>query len=365
MKCLARTVMAVLGMAAAQQGVAASLAEAVAQARQSSGAPSLAAVAVTCQGSPEIVVDGLSRIDKKDRLHDDARFNIGSNAKSMLASLAGIYVQDGVLRWDTTVGEVLGDTIAGIDEALAKATLVQLLSHRSGLPGYDTGAELRQVKVEGDTPSRQRLSFARQVLTGAPAYPAGTKFVYSNAGYIVAGVMLERTGGKPFEQLMQDRLFKPLGMHPRFGSPVPPEARQPWGHFDDEGKQKVYEDTSPLIPAFLQPAGDVSLTMADYGSYLREHLCGLRGETTRVLKPATVQGLHRAQGDDGAGMGWGTYELGGTPSSVHVGGTGAFSAFVAIQPARDIAVATVTNSGAESARAAALSLLRTLAEKDQ
>ena len=361
MKLMGVFVFFVAGLAVAAPPVAPSLSSAVTASRDSAGAPALGAVVVGCEERFETAVSGVARIGGDDRLGDDARFNIGSNAKSMLASLAGTYVQEGRLRWGTTVGEILGDAVPGLNKDLATATLAQLLSHRSGLPGFDTGAELRTVTVSGDTPSAQRLAFARQVLVASPANPVGTKFVYSNAGYIVAGVMLEQVGGKPFEQLMQDRLFRPLGMHPRFGSPVPAGKGQPWGHTGSNGEQKPYEDADPPIPPFLQPAGDVSLTLADYGRYLREHLCGLRGKPTRVLSPATVRALHEAQGPDGAGMGWGAYELGGTPTSVHVGGTGTFAAFVAVQPAQDRAVATVTNSGEEQARAAALGLLRKLA----
>lgn len=61
-------------------------------------------------------------------------------------------------------------------------------------------------------------------------------------------------------------------------------------------------------------------------------------------------------------MGWGRYEMDGTPASVHVGGTGSFAAFVAVLPERDLAVATVTNSGAKAARASALQLLNTRVE---
>jgi CubicO group peptidase (beta-lactamase class C family) len=285
----------------------------------------------------------------------------------MLASLAATYVQDGTLRWTTTVGEVLGGDVRGMHEALAGATLAQLLAHRSGLPSFDTGGELRGVRMEGDTPSAQRLAFARQVLRGAPAYPVGSKTVYSNAGYVVAGVLLERVGGQPFEQLMMERLFRPLGMQAHFGSPVPPEAGQPWGHYEARGDLTAYDDPDPVIPPFLQPAGDVSLTLADYGRYLREHLCGVQGAPTRLLSPALVRALHEPQGSDpttAAGMGWGRSELGGLPSSVHVGGTGTFSAFVVIQPGRDRAVATVTNAGDARARAAALELLRTLTSGD-
>lgn len=278
-----------------------SLAETVADAR--AGAPALGAVVVSCKGDAAVAVEGVARIDRDGHLGEDARFNIGSNAKSMLASLAGVLVQERRINWTTTIGDVLGKDIPDLDATVSHATLAQLLSHRSGLAGYDTGAELRKVVVEGDTPSAQRRSFVRQVVSRPPAQEPGKGFVYSNAGHVVAGAMLERVGGKPFDQLMQEKLFRPLGMTPRFGSQVPPGVGQPWGHRMREGGLAPYDDPDPVIPPFLQAAGDVSLTLADYGRYLREHLCGLRGQRTRVLDTATVRALHAPQGSDGAGMG--------------------------------------------------------------
>lgn len=278
----------------------------------------------------------------------------------MLASLAATYVQDGTLRWRSTVGDILGDVIPHMDEQVSKATLAQLLSHRSGLAGYDTGAELSSVRVAGEDPVAQRLDFARQVLSRPPAKMVGSTFVYSNAGYIVAGAMLEKIGGASFDVLMQERFFAPLWISARFGSAIPVEAGHPWGHYARDGVQRVYTDVEPAIPTFLQPAGDVSITLDDYGKYLREHLCGMERKATRLLTPDTIQALHAAQGPDGAGMGWGQYRLGGVASSIHTGGTGTFSAFVAVQPEKDRAFATVTNTGGAAGRKAALSLLQAI-----
>jgi CubicO group peptidase (beta-lactamase class C family) len=65
------------------------------------------------------------------------RFHLGSNAKSMTATLAGMMVEEGQLRWTSTVGEVLGDDIPGMSDTLSAATLEQLLSHSSGIPTDD------------------------------------------------------------------------------------------------------------------------------------------------------------------------------------------------------------------------------------
>ncbi|HRO04250.1 MAG TPA: serine hydrolase domain-containing protein, partial [Terricaulis sp.] len=257
--------------------------------------------------------------------------------------------------------EVLSAEAASFDPQLRQATPAQLLSHRSGLAAYASGAELSSVEPIGDTPSAQRSSFALQLLRAPPAQAPGQAFVYSNAGYIVAGVMLERVGGAPIETLMRERLFAPLGMaHTAFGDPAPSETGQPLGHYLRDGAQAVYLEAEPAIPPFLTAAGDVSLPLEDYGAYLREHLCGLRGAPTRLLPAALIADLHQPQGEDGASLGWGAYAFNGAPASIHVGGTGAFSAFVAIIPSRDLAVATVVNSGAPDARTAALSLMQSI-----
>ncbi len=64
----------------------------------------------------------------------DDRIHIGSDGKAMTATIAGMLVESGDLRWDSTIGEVLGDAVPGMNPALAAVTLDQLLSHSSGIP---------------------------------------------------------------------------------------------------------------------------------------------------------------------------------------------------------------------------------------
>lgn len=319
------------------------------------------AVVVRCGAPAVTALAGQARAGRASPLSPDARFNIGSNAKSMLASLAATFIVEGRLSWTTQVQDVFAAEAGSLDPVLRHATLGQLLSHRSGAPAYSAGADLSSLAARGDTASAQRLDVALQILRGPPAYVPDSQAVYSNAGYIIVGAMLERVGEQSFETLMRDRLFGPLGMdHATFGDPTADQVGQPLGHRNQDGVRTVYLDDEPAIPAFLQPAGDVSLTLHDYGLYLREHLCGLRDGPTRLLPAPTVHVLHRPQGDGGMALGWGAYAFNDAPASVHVGGTGVFSAFVAIIPSQDLAVATVVNAGDEEARTATLGLLRAL-----
>ncbi|MGZ8300996.1 MAG: serine hydrolase domain-containing protein, partial [Rhodoplanes sp.] len=60
------------------------------------------------------------------------RFHLGSDTKAMTATLAAMLVEEGKLRWDSTIGEVLGGDVPGINPKLGAVTLEQLLSHSSG-----------------------------------------------------------------------------------------------------------------------------------------------------------------------------------------------------------------------------------------
>jgi CubicO group peptidase (beta-lactamase class C family) len=315
-------------------------------------APALAAVRVRCGARPETAVIGVARADLPRAVLAQGRFNIGSNAKSVLASLAATFVEEGRVGWDTTVAEVFKAEAATFHPTLRRATLAQLLAHRSGLPAYTSGRALDAVKARGADARERRLSFALQVLRAEPAQAPGAETLYSNAGYVVAGAMLERIGERSFELLAQDRLFRPLGIKAEFGTPPRPEPGHPWGH---TAPAKVHISPEPIIPDFLQSAGDVSLSMRDYGLYLREHLCGLQGRQTRLLKPATVRLLHGGAGE--AGLGWGRLDSAAGRASMHVGGTGAFTTYVVVVPGRNVALATSVNSGSDEAGAAARKLL--------
>jgi CubicO group peptidase (beta-lactamase class C family) len=65
---------------------------------------------------------------------DDDRFHLGSDIKAMTATLVGMMVDEGKLRWTSTIGEVLGAKVSGMNPALAAVTLEQLLSHTGGIP---------------------------------------------------------------------------------------------------------------------------------------------------------------------------------------------------------------------------------------
>src|SRR5947209_5537965 len=99
-------------------------------------------------------------------------------------------------------------------------------------------AKLEAIRIEYHLPAlasaamHQRYSLLRGLVTRPIAAPRGSKFIYSNEGYAIAGAMIERVTGRAWEDLMRERIFEPLGMKSAgFGTPASPgEVDQPWGH---------------------------------------------------------------------------------------------------------------------------------------
>jgi CubicO group peptidase (beta-lactamase class C family) len=318
--------------------------------------PGFAAGMLSC-GENYFRSGGLIRVDRRLRINSESRFNLGSNAKSMLASVAGRFVERDIVRFDSTLGE-LWPTAAAIAPDKADITLEQLLAHRSGLAAFSSGADLEKVpEFSGFAPDVRRQSamwFLEQPLESEP----GSTTRYSNAGYVVAGVLLARASGRPLELMLKEQVFEPLGMDARVG---PSESvEQPFGHYMEDGLLRVNLDLEPPIPTFLDAAGNVSVTAADYAAYIQAHLCGLQGIETGYLRPETVRRLHTPLGEGGGALGWGISDIGGTRTSFHVGGTGDFTAYVALAPLIDYAVLALMNVGGEPAAPGSTWLVETI-----
>jgi CubicO group peptidase (beta-lactamase class C family) len=277
------------------------------------------------------------------------RFHIGSCTKSMTATLIGALVDEGRLHWDTTIAEVLPDLAGRIRPEYRAVTVDQLLHHRSGLPD-DRGNVLllwRYEALRGPL-TRQRLRLALIALQQRPAAPRGVRTIYSNAGYCVLGVIAERVTGQSWEDLMRRRIFAPLGMASAgFGSPnAGGSLDQPWGHLVfGRVLPRMRPDAENRLPAAIGPAGNVSLSLADWGKYAALHLDAERGRC-RLLSCSTFRHLHEASPGSLYACGWGrgSYE-GLGPVLQHAGSDGRWYATIGLAPERDLAILTAANEG--------------------
>src|SRR2546421_2488823 len=137
----------------------------------------------------------------------DTHFRIASNTKTMTAAIIVLLAREGRLSFDDPVSKY----VPGVPNG-DKITIAELLKMRSGLYNY-TDDSMISATIDTDptkvwTPAELLvIAFAH-----APNFPPGAKFEYVNTNYALLGLVAEKVDGKPLAQVMQDRLFGPLGL---------------------------------------------------------------------------------------------------------------------------------------------------------
>jgi CubicO group peptidase (beta-lactamase class C family) len=104
-------------------------------------------------------------------------FHIGSCTKSMTATLTAILIEEGKLRWDTTIDEVFPELKGKMDKQYEAVTVEQLLHHRGGAPGAPPTAAWKRAWEAHGTPTQQRREFIEAVLSQPPEAAPGTKMI--------------------------------------------------------------------------------------------------------------------------------------------------------------------------------------------
>lgn len=222
----------------------------------------------------------------------DDRMHLGSCTKAMTATLAARFVEAGKLRWDSTLAELFPSV--EMKPAWRAVTLEQLLTNRAGAPAeLDADGLWSRLWKRKGTPVEQRRELLVGVVAREPVAPPGTKFVYSNAGFAIAGHALETLAKTPWEELMQTELFAPLGITTAgFGVPgTPGKLDQPLGHV---GNHPIDAGPEADNPPAIGPAGTVHMAIGDWAKFVALHL---EAERARIAGEASAS----ANGDDARG----------------------------------------------------------------
>ncbi len=314
--------------------------------------PAVELAAIRSDGTIETVSAGVRKVGRASPVQTDDLFHLGSMTKAMTATMIATLVQEGRLQWNMTMAQAFPAFAGEMTTVYRTVTLEQLLTHTSGLPRYTTDPEWASIPSFAGSPTEQRQAFARMLLTKAPLGPPGV-YRYSNAGYAVAAAIAEHVTGESWEQLMQTRIFGPLGIHAAYGWPLLSGADEPWGHRIKKGIVTPHDPADNYrVPAVLAPAGDVSMSITDYAAFARLHLAGLEGVDGAVGSSDVILRLHQPILEYSCG--WHEQVIGGVPTSWHRGTCDTFDTYVLLQPSRDIGIIAFTNADGDSAAAQAL-----------
>jgi CubicO group peptidase (beta-lactamase class C family) len=176
---------------------------AVAEVLEKTGAPS-ASIAIVRDGRiAYLQAYGDAQLEPKRKAEPGMRYAIGSVSKQFTAAAILLLQQDGKLSLDDKVAKYFPDLTRANE-----ITVRQLLSHTSGYQDYWPQDYLFPLMVEPVSPEGIMDRWAKKPLD----YEPGTKWQYSNTGYVIAARIVERVSGKPFFQFLQERIFTPLQM---------------------------------------------------------------------------------------------------------------------------------------------------------
>jgi CubicO group peptidase (beta-lactamase class C family) len=267
-------------------------------------------------------------------------WHIASCTKSMTATLTGILVDAGKLRWEMSIAEALPGFPC--HARWRNVTLWHLVTQRSGM-GPFTRRDWLALAPSDSSLREQRVTLATSLLARSPAEPPG-RFAYSNAGYGLLGAILEHATGEDYEDLLRKHIFAPLDLKTAgFGAPATPlGSDQPWGHRRGEKETLIPVDPAPTggqFPPVLSPAGSVHMSLADFARYA----WWLSTGEPRLVKAETFTKLHTPpEGSTYAGGMWSTFLPGiGGEAVCHTGHQAGF--FAVFHAGRDRACVSVFN----------------------
>ena len=314
------------------------------------GLPALAAAVV--KGGEVVAAGavGTRRAGEQIAVTRDDRFHLGSDTKAFTSLLAAMFVEEGKLRWDSTLAEVFPTLEAKMDPGLRKVTLTQFLSHTSGIPGdNDAFKDLIDESMTRDGNLDELRPGSSALERAAARVESGGKFAYANMNYVIAGAMLERVGGKTWEELVTERIFGPLDLRTAgFGPPASlGKVDAPVGHGEVDGKIKAYlPGPNGDNPPILGPAGTAHMSVLDFARWAGWQAGeGKRGP--KLVRPETLRKLHTivismtiekaAPGTPPSGgyaLGWGQLSVPWAPEPLlfHGGSNGHNLAYIWIEP---------------------------------
>jgi CubicO group peptidase (beta-lactamase class C family) len=315
--------------------------------------PAIAAAAVTSKGIQKACAVGTRKRGTDVPVTLDDMWHLGSDGKIMTSTLAAILICQGKLKWTSTVSEVFPELADGFTADFKNATLLQLLSHRAGLPrdldyqALTKHGSVREQRIEAVKEGLRLKPLGNPILSTPALSGAGTPFLYSNLGYIIAGAMIERASGMDWESAMTMYVFDPLSMSSAgfggFGTRG--EIDQPWGHVSS-GNPFPANGPDVDSPPVAGPAGRIHCTIQDWAKFIADQLRGARGEPA-LLKPDDYRMLQEMHFTGNYALGWSiaNRDWAGGRVLTHAGSNGLYFAVAWVAPIRDFAVLVCVNEG--------------------
>lgn len=217
---------------------------------------------------------------------------IASNTKAFTAAAVAMLVDEGKLSWDDPVKKYIPEFELLDPLATYETTIRDALAHRAGFRPYLT---------EQNDFVHSRADVLRNIRFQEPTTAFRDKFFYSNIGYLIAGVIIERISGKKWEEFIKERIFVPLGMNSSYSCIVdlqkagnPDQMNNIFiPHKKIQSKITVtsWDERSNLYAA----AGGIATTGNDLAKWMLLQLQEGEYNGKRLISAASIREMHKPQ----------------------------------------------------------------------
>ena len=282
---------------------------------------------------------GVSNLDNPQPVTPDTIFALASISKTLTTTAIMRLVEQGRIDLNAPVKKYLPEFKVQDEHMSANVAIWHLLTHTPGWEGQLTSA---------DRGSQTLASFIEQIRDLPKLAEPGEVWSYNNAGFNVAGRVIEVVTGQTIHEAFRSLVFEPIGLQRSF-TQIEHLVTWPFSvaHRGTPGQVTV---SRPLSRSVSVAAGGVSMSLNDLMTYARFHLGdGTGREGKPVLSRASLELMQTAKvkkssTDDEMGIGWHLRRIGGVMTAAH-GGTLGHCLLLELVPQRNFAMAILTNHG--------------------
>jgi len=279
---------------------------------------------------------GLANVEHQTPVTSETIFQLGSIGKQFTATGIMLLVEDGTLSVDDSIRKFLPDA----PEAWQPITIRQLLSHTAGLGDWPKSCDLRRDYAETELLS--------MIYSEPLKFAPGDDWRYSNLGYVLLGILIERVTGKHYGELLSERVFKPAEMHAtRIISDADIVPHRAAGYRLVKAELKNQDFVSPTLNSTAD--GSVYTNLHDMTNWCAALLGG------KLLRPESLAAMWTpAQLKNGSpnsanyGYGWIRDERAGHRCLQHSGAWQGFTADLLILPDDKFMTLMLTNLSSDS-----------------
>jgi CubicO group peptidase (beta-lactamase class C family) len=273
---------------------------------------------------------GLANVEHQVRVGPETIFQSGSLGKQFTATVVMLLVEEGKLALDDSITKYLKDAPSEWEPI----TVRHLLTHTSGIPDYTEGAiDLRRDYSEDE--------LAKAAYHLKLEFPAGSRWNYSNTGYLLLGIIIHRASGQFYGDILHDRVFAPLGMNTaRVISEEDIVPHRAAGYRFVAGRLKNQEWVSPSLNTTAD--GSLYFSLRDLIAWDR----GLRAKAllraeswAQIYDPAKLTSGRRYP----YGFGWEIEEVAGHKVDQHAGAWQGFESFLARYVEDELTIIVLAN----------------------